>query len=71
MMPKEVIDLVKWEEYPLRVSTGQTCGKIETGMTLRCPEIGFEISIDASRSQLRNKELCWTFFELFYSERFK
>jgi len=70
MIPKEILDLIKWEEYPWRNYTtgGQNINVMAYGSKLVCKEMGFEFATDHHRSQVKNKQLCLLFFELYLSE---
>jgi len=70
MIPKEISDLIKWKQYPQEHHGGQTVGVSLGGSTLICEELGFTISCDGSRSQMKNRNFCITVFEL-YLEEFK
>jgi hypothetical protein len=69
-IPKEILDLVKWENYPPSncPSGGQTVGTMPTGRKLICSEAGFEIGINNYRSQIKNMDLCLMLFELYLME---
>lgn len=65
-IPDEIQKLIKWEAYPLGNNNGgQSVGTIRYGARLICEELGFEVAVNNYRSQLKNKELCLTLFELF------
>ena len=69
MIPKHIIENIKWEQFPkIEHPGGQSCGKIYSGATLICEELGFRISCDVTKSQLKNKQLCFELFEEFYSK---
>jgi protein subunit release factor A len=66
---KEILDEVRFESYPkTEILGGQTCGMMPTGVTLICKAVGFEISINNYRSQIKNKELAMTLFALYLAE---
>lgn len=64
-IPENIQKLIKWETYPKQQIGGQTCGMISYGTTLICEEVGFSITIDNYRSQIKNKELALILFELY------
>ncbi len=65
-IPDEILKMIEWESFPLSTKKGgQTVGVIRYGYTLKCDPLGFEVSVNYYRSQLKNKELCLTLFELF------
>lgn len=68
IIPEKILSMIKWGTYPEKITTGgQTTGTIITGITLEI-EGYFKISINAYRSQLKNKELCLTILELYLME---
>ena len=50
---------------------GQTCGVIDTSVHLVSEDTGFEIKISEYRSQIKNKQLALTLFELYLQETIK
>ena len=70
-MSKDDIDAikkgVKWEN-PIRVpSGGQSCGVMPRGVRLIHEDLEFDLTINRYRSQLQNRELAMTLFELYIS----
>ena len=67
-IPKEILDLIKWEQYPPEIKGGQTCGIPMQGSALICEDFGFKIYCNGSRSQMKNRNFCITVFELYLDE---
>lgn len=67
-IPKEILELIKWEQYPPEIKGGQTCGIINAGSALICEELEFKIYCNGSRSQMKNRNFCMTVFELYLDE---
>lgn len=65
---EDAIKLCKWEQYPSEQKGGQTVGILNMGSTLKCEDLEFSISCNASRSQMKNKEFCMIVFELYLLE---
>lgn len=68
---QELISKIKWMSFPITPKGGQTCGVLPKGSHLICEVTGFEIKINAYRSQLQNRELCLTIYNLFLDEVIK
>jgi hypothetical protein len=62
--------LVKWETEVPKLG-GQSCGITYYKTKLICEEVDFEISVNHHRSQLKNKQLMLTLFELYLDEILK
>ena len=60
-----VKDLLKVRTYPLYPRAGMTCGKIEPGVSIEYPEMGFFIACTSHRSQVKNKEVCLNVLEIY------
>lgn len=50
---------------------GQSCGVMDTSVHLVSEDTGFEIKISEYRSQIKNKQLALTLFELYLQETIK
>ena len=61
---------IKWESETPRIG-GQSCGIQYFKTSLICEELDFQICINHFRSQLKNKELMFTLFELYLDEIIK
>lgn len=74
MTKKEMIEHYKkeatWETYP-KGTGGQHVTVCRAGVTLICRDVGFELTVDFYRSQIKNKELTLTLFELYLEETLK
>lgn len=68
MIPENIQNLIKWEAYPKKQTGGQTVGMMYYGTTLICEDVGFSVTVDYFRSQLKNKELAIILFELYLNE---
>lgn len=68
MIPEHILKLVKKESYPPQHIGGQSCGMMSRGIKLTCEELGFSITVDHHRSQLKNYETAIALFELYYFE---
>jgi protein subunit release factor A len=70
MIPDNIKELIKIETYPPYNTNlgGQSVGTIHTGCKLTCEGSGFEVIIDNYRSQIKNRELALTLFELYLQE---
>lgn len=58
MTQEEIAKFIKWEPFPLPkpIIGGQSIGRMIPGVTLIVEELGFKISIDYHKSQLKNKD---------------
>lgn len=65
---EEIRALVTWEQYPKNSLGGQQVGVPVQGSTLKCESLGFSVSTNTFKSQLKNRQLCWNLFELFLME---
>ncbi len=65
------LNTLTFETYPLKKSGGQSCGTTSRGITLKCEELGFQITVSNFRSQSQNRELCLTLFKLALPELIK
>ena len=68
---QEIIKSIKWETVRSNVTGGQSCGMMDTGITLISEETGVNISISCYRSSLKNKELALILFQLAIDEILK
>lgn len=69
MIPDNIKKLTTLETYPpYSTGGGQSIGAIHYGCKLTCEEAGFEVIIDAYRSQIKNRELAYLLFELYLQE---
>lgn len=68
MSYKEFLDQVIYESYPKRPVGGQNVGTMYTGVTLKCPETGFQVSVVDFRSQLKNKQMCISLYMNYLSK---
>lgn len=67
-IPEEILKGLEKESYPKTKLGGQTVGLNSNGITLSHYDLGFSISIQHYRSQLKNLEFAMTVFELYYDE---
>jgi hypothetical protein len=67
---KEVLKKnVRWEKASsTRRTGGQSCGIEHLPVTLISEDLDFRICISHHRSELKNRELMWTLFELALDE---
>jgi protein subunit release factor A len=57
------------ETWPKIVTTGgQSTGRMESGVRIWHEDMGFDIRVSASRSQIKNIQFCVTIFELYCDE---
>lgn len=68
MIPEEILKTITYSTHRERPTGGQTCGIPNYGCKLTSKEMGFEVSTDAFRTQMGNREFCMSVFELFLSE---
>lgn len=68
IIPKEILDTIVWSTHRQKQVGGQSCGMPNYGARLTSKEMGFEVSTDAFRTQMQNREFCMSVFELFLSE---
>lgn len=61
-----ISDSIIWKTA--RPKGGQTVGLGDPAVTLICEDLDIEITIGCHRSQLKNKELAYTLFELAFDE---
>lgn len=67
-MKQQIRDNIKWDTKRPAVIGGQHCGTPVYPVILISEELDFEITVGFHRSQLRNKELALTLFELALDE---
>jgi len=65
---EEIVKLVQFKAYPEPILGGQHCGMSNMGVTLYCEGMGFSVTVDIYRSQIKNKELALLMFELYLME---
>lgn len=61
---QQIKDNIKWGSKKPQSVGGQQCGMPSYPVILTSEELDFEITIGFYRSQLKNKELAFTIFEL-------
>jgi len=70
-MTKEEIEMckstVKWETPSKYTTGGQQVGFVSKGVRLIHDDLEFDLTITRYRSQLQNRELAMTLFELYLS----
>lgn len=75
MDKKEIIEKLKKEAIRTTINNskfgGQHCGVISRGITLIHEELGFSVTINNYRTQLKNIELAYILFELYLEEVIK
>lgn len=73
-MKKVKQEIIKNAEIGLvkpKINGGQTCGMPRSKVYLKSEEVDFYIEIGYARSQLKNKEIALTLFELYLDEIIK
>jgi hypothetical protein len=68
---KQIKDNIKWDSKRPPMIGGQSCGMPTYPVILKSDELDLEITIGFHRSQLKNKELAFTLFELVVDELIK
>ena len=61
---QQIKNNVKWDSKRPPVMGGQQCGMPSYPVILKSEELDLEITVGYHRSQLKNKELAFTLFEL-------
>lgn len=61
---QQIKNNAKWESKRPPVAGGQQCGMPSYPVILKSEELDLEITVGYHRSQLKNKELAQTLFEL-------
>lgn len=61
----------KWSLYPESKTGGQSVGLIPSGCKLVNDDVDFEVIVSFHRSQLKNREIANTLFELYLDEILK
>lgn len=68
MIPQNILDTIKWDTHRPKQIGGQQCGIPNYGVKLTSEEFGFEISTNAFRSQIEERQFCLIVFELFLQQ---